>query len=94
MSKKLPIKGFMWVSDTLEIDDNFVKNYDENDGKGFVLEVDVDYSIELHKLHSDILFLPERMVINNTKKLVCNFNNKRKYVIHISVLKQALNHGL
>ena len=37
MSKKLPIKGFMWVSDTLEIDKDFVRNYDENDGKGFVL---------------------------------------------------------
>ena len=56
--------------------------------------MDVDYPQELHELHSDMPFLPERMVINNTKKLVCNLCNKRNYVTHVSVLKQALNHGL
>ena len=34
------------------------------------------------------------MVINNTKKLVCNLNDKKNYIVHINVLKQALNHGL
>ena len=34
------------------------------------------------------------MVINNTKKLVCNLQDKKNYVVHISVLKQALDHGL
>ena len=28
------------------------------------------------------------------KKLVCNLFNKKKYVIHVNSLKQALNHGL
>ena len=28
------------------------------------------------------------------KKLVCNLLNKKKYVVHIKSLKQALNHGL
>ena len=39
-------------------------------------------------------FLSERMVINKTKKLVCNLHNKKNYVAHIDILKQALNHGL
>ena len=39
-------------------------------------------------------FLPERMVINKTKKLVCNLHNKKNYVAHINVLKKALDHGL
>ena len=39
-------------------------------------------------------FLSERMVINKTKKLVCNLHNKKNYVGHINILKQALNHGL
>ena len=94
MSKKLPIRGFKWVSDIFKIDEEFVKNYDENDGKGYVLEVDVDYLREFHELHSDMPFLPERMVMNNTKKLVCNLYNKKNYVFHISILKQALDHGL
>ena len=82
------------MSDISEIDEEFVKSYDESDSKGYVLEVDVDYSQELHELHSDMPFLPERMVINNTKRLVCNLCNKKNYVTHVSVLKQALNHGL
>ena len=28
------------------------------------------------------------------KKLVCDLHNKKKYVVHIKSLKQALNHGL
>ena len=39
-------------------------------------------------------FLPERMIIDKTKKLVCNLHDKKNYVAHISVLKQALDHGL
>ena len=34
------------------------------------------------------------MKIDKCKKLVCNLRNKKKYVIHIRSLKQALNHGL
>ena len=62
--------------------------------KAYTLGVDVDYSSKLQNLHSDLPFLPERMVINNTKKLVCNLNDKKNYIIHINVLKQALDHGL
>ena len=34
------------------------------------------------------------MIINNTKKLVCNLNDKNNYIVHINVLKQVLDHGL
>ena len=34
------------------------------------------------------------MEVNKCKKLVCNLYNKKKYVAHISTLKQALNDGL
>ena len=39
-------------------------------------------------------FLPEKMKIDKTQKLVCNLRDKKKYVVHISISKQALNHGL
>ena len=58
------------------------------------MEVNVKYPKRLHKLHSDLPFLPERMEINNCKKLVCNLSNKKKYATHTNSLKQALNHGL
>ena len=95
ISEKLPINGFKWVNDTSEINGKFVKSYDKkNTDEGYKLEVDVDYPNKLHKLHSDMPFLPERMKIDKTQKLVCNLRDKKKYVIHISILKQALNHGL
>ena len=56
--------------------------------------MDVDYPSKLQNLHSDLPFLPERMVINNTKKLVCNLNDQKNYIVHIYVLKEALDHGL
>ena len=34
------------------------------------------------------------MKIDKVEKLVCNLLNKKKYVVHIKSLKQALNHGL
>ena len=94
MSEKLPINGFKWVDDISGINKKFVKSYDKNSDKGYILEGDLDYPSKLDKLHSDIPFLPERMKIDKTQKLVCNLHDKKKYVIHISILKQALNHGL
>ena len=93
MSKKLPINGFKWI-DNNEINEDFIKNYDENNDKGYIFEIDVKYPKRLQELHSDLPFLPERMEINKCKKLVCNLYNKKKYVAHINTLKQALNHGL
>ena len=93
MSKKLPVNGFKWF-DSNKINEDFIKNYDGNNDKGYILEVDVKYPKRLHELHSDLPFLSERMEVNKFKKLVCNLFNKKKYVAHINVLKQALNHGL
>ena len=95
MSEKLPINGFKWVNDISGINEKFEKSYDKkNSDKGYILEVDVDYPSKLHRLHSDMPFLPERMKIGNTQKLVCNLHDKKKYVVHISILKQASDHGL
>ena len=93
MSKKLPVNEFKWL-DSNKINEEFIKNYNENNKKGYILEVDVMYRKKLHNLHSDLPFLPERMEINKCKKLVCNLYNKKKYVVHVNALKQALNHGL
>ena len=62
MSKKLPTNGFKWI-DTSEtsnktaehvINEDFIKNFNENDTKGYLLEVDVVYPKRLHELHSDL----------------------------------------
>ena len=95
MSEKLPINGFKCVNDISGINEKFLKSYDKkNSDKGYILEVDVDYPSKLHKFHSDMPFLPESVKIDKTQKLVCNLRDKKKYVVHISILKQTLNHGL
>ena len=58
------------------------------------LEVDIDYPKKLFDLHKDLPFLPESKKVNKVEKLICSIEDKEKYVIHIRVLKQALNHGL
>ena len=94
MPQKLPVNGFKWIEDIPTINEEFIKNYDENNDKGYILEVDVKYPKKLHDLHSDLQYLPRRMKIDKCKKLVCNLQNRKKYVVHIKLLKQALNHGL
>ena len=92
MSQKLPVGDFKWVEkDNIS---NFINYYDINSDKGYILEVYVEYPKNLYKLHSDLPFLPVRMKINNSKRLVCSVCNKENYVIHIRALKQALDHGL
>ena len=76
------------------MDEDFVKDYDKNDNKGYILEVDVDYPNKLQNLHSNLPFISERMVVNKTKKLICNLQDKKDYVVHINVSKQALDLGL
>ena len=93
MSQKLPVNGFKWT-DNDKINEEFIKNFNENHKKGYIFEVDVKYPKKLNELHRDLPFLPERMEINKCKKLVCNLYDKKKYVVHINSLKQALNHGL
>ena len=43
MSQKLPVNGFKGIEDTSKINEEFIKNYNENNDKGYILEVDVKY---------------------------------------------------
>ena len=61
---------------------------------GYIFYVDITYPKKLYELHKHLPFLPDRMKVNKVNKLVANVQDKNNYVIHIYVLKQALNHGL
>ena len=77
MEQNLPVGGFEWVRDVSRIDEDFIKNYDENSDIGYFRKVDIEYPKELHDLHSDLPFLPERMKINKYSKLVCNLYDEK-----------------
>ena len=48
----------------------------------------------MFNLHKNLPFLHKRKKVNKVEKLICNIKDKEKYVMHIKVLKETLNHGL
>ena len=90
MSQPLPTGGFRWVDVSPDEVDELVSHKD----RGYLLEVDVAYPRELHDFHNDLPFMCRRMKINGVEKLVPNPYYKKRYVIHIRALKQALDQGL
>ena len=94
VSKKLPVNNFEWMTDKSKFNKDFIKNYDENSDKGYILEVDINYLKKLSKLHSDLPFLPKWKKISKVEKLIWAIEDGKEYVINILALKQALNHGL
>ena len=91
MSQKLLIDGFKRKKYILKFNEEFIKIFDEDGNKGYILEVDVEYPNELDDLDNDLPFLPEIMTINKCYKLVCNLYDKQDYFVHIRPLTQALN---
>ena len=84
----------MWIKDTSQCNEGFIRNYNEESDEGYFLKVDAQYYQKLHELYNDLLFLSGKMKIEKVKKLVANLHDKTEYVTHIRNLKQALNHGL
>ena len=60
MSQKLPTGDFRWIPSPEYIN---LDSYDENSAKGLILEVDLEYPPELHRLHNDYPLAPEKMVV-------------------------------
>ena len=66
MSQKFPVDNFEWIEDTFQINEDFIKNHNEESDEGYFLEVDVQYFEKLHYFPNDLQFLYERMKINHT----------------------------
>ena len=59
----------------------YMKDYNKNIESSYIQYLDTN----------NLPFLPKKMKIDKCKELVCNLHNKKKYVVHIKSLKQALN---
>ena len=85
MSQPLPTHGFRWM------DSNELDNWRNIPS---ILEVDLEYSIELHDLHNEYPLAAERLTIDKVEKLIPNLNDKFNYVIHHETLKLYESLGL
>ena len=95
MSEKLPIHSFKWLtSGEMEklFNNQVVQIWEKTP---CILEVDLEYPENLHDLHNDYPFCPERVECKNgVEKLIPNLRDKTKYVIHYKNLIQCLKAGL
>ena len=94
MSEKLPIDSFKWEQDLSMFTLDFIKNYIEKSDNGYLFYADTEYPHTLRGKHNDLLFLPDRMLVNKVNKLICSEYDKTNYSVHILALQQALKHGL
>ena len=94
MSQNISGDGFKWVENTFQCNKDFIETYSGDIDERYFLEVDIQYPENLHNLHNDLPFLPEKMKIEKVEKLEVNLHNKKEYGIHIRNLKQGVNHGL
>ena len=56
MSQKLPVNNFEWIEYTSQLNEDFIKSYDEESDEVYFLQVDLQYLQKLHKLHNDLPF--------------------------------------
>ena len=48
MSQKLPVNSFKWKQNMLKFNEEFIRNYDKDSDKEYILEVDFEYPKDLH----------------------------------------------
>ena len=80
----LPVDGFEWMNGPE------LQNWNKLcDGKGCILEVDLEYPKDLHNAYNEYPLAPERLKVNKVDKLIPNLNNKEKYVLHYENLNNT-----
>ena len=63
MSQYLPTGKFKWLTQK-QIDETNLAKYDEKSKKGLILEVDLEYTKELHDPHNDYPLAPEKVKVS------------------------------
>ena len=56
MLQKLPANKSEWIKDTSQLNEDFIKKYNEESYEGNFLETNVQYPENLHELHNEYHF--------------------------------------
>ena len=80
MSQYLLYSGFKWLNKK-ETSDFSLNSISENSSIGYILEADLEYPSELHKLHYDYLLGPEKLEISQKMLSKDCFNIANEYGI-------------
>ena len=79
MSQYLPTGNLKWINNETD-----VMNISDESKKGYLLEVDLDYSKNSHDFHNDLPLAAEQIQMDKVYKLIPNLRN------HYRNLKQCL----
>ncbi|XP_067211792.1 uncharacterized protein [Linepithema humile] len=93
MCQPLPYAKFRWVDDVASFD---VMSVASDSATGYVLEVNLEYPVNLHDAHADLPFCPtcDKPPGKREPKLLATLYDKQRYVIHYRNLQQCVRHGL
>ena len=72
MFQKLPVNGFRWVQKASKIDKEFIKNYEKDINKGYI----IDYQKQILNLQRGLPFLPEKKIKNAISLFVIQMTKK------------------
>ena len=87
MSEYLPYEGFKWLKN---VDGFDVMSINEKSPTGYFLEVDIEYSDKLYKLHNDYALTPEKLaVFSDMLSKYCK-NTTDKYEIKVGDAKKLI----
>ena len=65
--------------------------YDDDSLRGCVLEVNLEYSKELHKLHNDYPLAPDKLEIKKEMLASCQLKIADDYVIYVSNVRKLVS---
>ncbi|RWS22921.1 hypothetical protein B4U80_03200 [Leptotrombidium deliense] len=87
LSQSLPYDDFKWIENEQDMNTN---EY------GYILDVNLDYPLNLHDMHSDYPLAPikERPPNCKIEKLLLTLKNKKSYVVHYKTLELYKSLGL
>ena len=89
MSQYLPTGGFKWMTQK-QIDNTDLAKYKEDNNKGLILEVDLEYPKELHDLHNDYPLGTEKVKVTGDMLSDYCKNIAEKYKISTGLVHKLI----